>query len=68
MKDLTELSIEGLKELIERKIKYCSGWKDSGNSGACFAYEVTPLENELKKRINNIINDGLEATNCDKEN
>jgi len=28
---------------VEDKIKHCESWKDSGDKGMCYVYEVNPL-------------------------
>lgn len=40
---------EELSKLREKKADGCDSWKDSGDRGACFAYEVKPIDNTIKE-------------------
>lgn len=42
--------VKVLLEVIKvQRINHCDKWKDSGDRGACYAQDVTPINNLIKQ-------------------
>ena len=64
-RELHSVLKEAISKLREKKAVSCSKWRDSGDRGACFAYEVAPIDNVMSEveKIENKIKEVNQARN-----